>query len=234
MNEEGCTTAFLWLIYIDLYEKMIYPWSKVPTPPKQILYKSSNLIKNINAQCLRGSILLYSQKGIVLICLWRVQGCSGRGETPARCSCSGCLGSPESLLHPPCLYLPLKLSEFTNTLQLDMGGGLWNFGMFIVDLVSAVSSNRCLTCTNTIIPQNTNVDRNILGFFLKSANTNNRLWWLSPACGQLTVCTRKVQKGDIKEGLLRLKWFNWASLNTFLVRFYLAVGGRLPFFQFGL
>lgn len=61
-------------------------------PPKQILYKSSNLIKNINAQCLRVSILLYSQEGIVLICLWRVQGCSGRGETPARCSCSGCFG----------------------------------------------------------------------------------------------------------------------------------------------
>lgn len=48
----------------------------------------------------------------------------------------------------------------------------------------------------------------------------------------LHIAQERSKKGDIKEGLLRLKWFNWASLNIFLVRFYLAVGRRLPFFQF--
>lgn len=113
--------------FFDLDMYLCYRMTYPTHPPKQILYKSYNAIKNVTPSVIISWGFLKKKgiqpKWIVLISLSRVQGCSGRGETPARCSCSACLGPRGSPLHPPSCYLPLKMSELTNMLQLDMGGG---------------------------------------------------------------------------------------------------------------
>lgn len=98
-------------------------------------------------------------KWTAILPLQRGQGCTWRGETPALCGSLGCRRPPE----PPPELLPLPLPLPCPTIFLSnrlcspaccswtREGGRWNFGMLIVDLVRAVTNNRCLVLANTII-----------------------------------------------------------------------------------
>lgn len=114
----------------------------------------------------------------MLISLSRVQGCSGRGETPARCSCSACLGPRGSPLHPPSCYLPLKMSELTNMLQLDMGGAVKLWHVYCRFCQCCYQQQMSCIDQHYDPPTCYDADMNIEGFFpFKPASTNNHWFW---------------------------------------------------------
>lgn len=160
----------------------------IPRPHKLIQYESYNTIIKKNAQCLKVIIFitLFLKKGnsaklIVLINLWRVQSSELRKR---RNTCSVQLfrqfGSSRVTAASSGLLSPSEDVWTHQHATAGHGRGLWNFGLFIVDLVSAVGYNRCLVWTNTIILHHAAMLTRVLrGFFpFKWANTNNH--WLAP------------------------------------------------------
>lgn len=141
----------------------------------------------------------------MLIHLWRVQSSELRKR---RNTCSVQLfrqfGSSRVTAASSGLLSPSEDVWTHQHATAGHGRGLWNSGMFIVDLVSAAGYNRCLVWTNTIILHHAAISTRVLrGFFpFKSANINNH--WLAPVgCSQKPTFGRNT---NMREGITGVCW----------------------------